>query len=140
MSTEVTIERSNPEVGYLAEEVFKTNAFTQTIKAGNVLYFSGVGPLRGGFKNMQVVGEGDMRAQVEWVLEVLKRCLAEHGATFHNLVAETIYTTNIEELVKVMDVRRRFFGEDAPTSTLVEVQRLIHPQQLVEINGIAVLE
>jgi 2-iminobutanoate/2-iminopropanoate deaminase len=89
---------------------------------------------------MQLVGEGDMHAQVEWTLEVLKRCLAEHDATFHNLVAEAIYTTNIEEVLKVWDVRRRFFGEDAPTSTLVEVKRLFHPQQMVEVTGIAVLE
>ena len=140
MSTQVNIERSNPEVGYLANEVFKTFAFTQTIKAGNTLYFSGVAPLKGDLKNMQLVGEGDMHAQVEWTLEVLKRCLAQHGATFHNLVAETIYTTNIEDLLKVMDVRGRFFGEDSPTSTLVEVKRLFHPQQMVEITGIAVLE
>jgi 2-iminobutanoate/2-iminopropanoate deaminase len=140
MSTQVNIERSNPEVGYLANEVFKTFAFTQTIKAGNTLYFSGVAPQKGDLKNMQLVGEGDMHAQVEWTLEVLKRCLAQHGATFHNLVAETIYTTNIEDLLKVMDVCGRFFGEDSPTSTLVEVKRLFHPQQMVEITGIAVLE
>lgn len=140
MSTEGNIERSNPEVGYLADEVFKTFAFTQTIKAGRTLYLSGVAPLKGDLKTMQLVGEGDMRAQLEWTLEVLKRCLAAHGATFHNLVAETIYTTNIEELLKVWDVRGRFFGEESPTSTLVEVKRLFHPQQMVEINGIAVLE
>ena len=140
MSKEVKIERRNPEVGYFAEEIFKTNAFTQTIKVGNTLYLAGTAPMKGGFKDMELVGEGDMRAQLEWTLEVLKRCLAEYGATFHNWVAETIYTTNIEELLKVIDVRRRFFGEDSPTSTLVEVKRLFHPQQMVEISGIAVLE
>jgi hypothetical protein len=55
-------------------------------------------------------------------------------------VAETLYTTNIEELLKVWDVRRRFFDEDVPTSTLVEVKRLFHPQQMFEISGIAVLD
>jgi 2-iminobutanoate/2-iminopropanoate deaminase len=39
------IERSNPAVGYIAEEVFKPYAFTQTIKAGNTLYLSGIAPL-----------------------------------------------------------------------------------------------
>jgi len=140
MSTEVNIERSNPEVGYLADGVFKTFFFTQTIKAGKTLYFSGIAPIKGDLKNMQLVGEGDMRAQIVWTHEVLKRCLAEYSATFHNWVAETLYTTNIEELLKVWDVRRRFFDEDVPTSTLVEVKRLFHPQQMFEISGIAVLE
>ena len=34
------ITRSNPDVGYIAEEVFQTYAFTQNIRAGNTLYLS----------------------------------------------------------------------------------------------------
>ena len=134
------IERSNPDVGYLAEEVFKTFAFTQTIKAGNTLYFSGVTPLRGDLTNLEVVGAGDLRAQVEWALEVIQRLLAAEGATFRNFVAQTVYTTDIAELVKVADVFTRFFGEQSPTSTWLEVEALFHPQQMVEISGIAVLD
>lgn len=134
------ISRSNPAVGYLDEEVFTGNAFTQTIRAGNTLYLSGIAPLRGGFKNLEVVGAGDLRAQVEWVLEVMKRCLAAEGATFRNLVAQTVYTTNMAELVKLADLFRRVYGEYAPTSTWVEIRGLFHPQQMVEISGIAVLE
>ena len=134
------IERSNPAVGYMAEEVFTTYAFTQTIRAGNTLYLSGIAPLRGDLKNLELVGAGDIRAQVEWTLEVLKRCLAAQGATFRNWVAQTVYTTNIAELAKSADVFRRVFGEYTPTSTWVEIKGLFHPQQMVEINGIAVVE
>ena len=140
-ATPAAIERSNPDVGGFAEEVFTTFAFTQTIKAGNTLYFSGVAPLRGGLANMEVVGEGDLQAQVEWVLEVIQRLLEAEGATFRNFVAQTVYTTDIAELVKIAaDVFTRFFGEHAPTSTWLEVKALFHPQQMVEISGIAVLD
>jgi 2-iminobutanoate/2-iminopropanoate deaminase len=98
------IVRSNPDIGYFAQEVFDRFAFTQTIKAGNLVFLSGVTPLRGDLTNLELVGEGDLRAQAEWVLEVLRRCLAEEGATFHNLVAETVYTTDIRKLVEVADV------------------------------------
>jgi 2-iminobutanoate/2-iminopropanoate deaminase len=134
------IERSNPDVGYLAEEVFTTFAFTQTIKAGNTLYLSGVTPLRGDLQHLEGVGAGDLRAQVAWVLEVIRRCLAAEGATFRNFVAQTVYTTDITELAGIADVFTSTFGDHAPTSTWVEVSKLFHPQQLVEINGIAVLE
>jgi len=134
------IERSNPAVGYMAEEVFKTYAFTQTIKAGNTLYLSGVAPLKGDLKSLELVGEGDMRAQIEWILEVLKRCLAAEGATFRNWVAQTVYVTSVTEFVKAAEVFNRVFGEHTPTSTLVEVKGLFHPQQMIEINGIAVLD
>ena len=134
------IERSNPAVGYLADEVFKTYAFTQTIKAGNTLYLSGIAPLKGDLKNLELVGEGNMRAQIEWILAVLKRCLAAEGATFRNWVAQTVYVTSVAEFVKEADVFTQVFGEHTPTSTLVEVKGLFHPQQMIEINGIAVLD
>ena len=134
------IKRSNPAVGYMAEEVFKTYAFTQTIKAGNTLYLSGIAPLKGDLKNLELVGAGNMRAQTEWILAVLKRCLAAEGATFRNWVAQTVYVTSVAEFVKATDVFTQFFGDHTPTSTLVEVKGLFHPQQLIEINGIAVLD
>jgi enamine deaminase RidA (YjgF/YER057c/UK114 family) len=70
----------------------------------------------------------------------MKRCLEAEGATFRNLVAQTVYTTNMAELVKLADLFRRVYGEYAPTSTWVEIRGLSHPQQMVEISGIAVLE
>jgi 2-iminobutanoate/2-iminopropanoate deaminase len=134
------IVRSNPDVGYLAEEVFERFAFTHSIKAGNLLFLSGVTPLRGDLSNLEVVGEGDLRAQVEFVLEVLERSLAQEGATFRNFVAQTVYTTDIRQLVEISDVFPPIFGPDSPTSTWVEVSGLFHPQQMVEISGIAVLD
>ena len=134
------IERRYPDVGYLAEEVFRTFAFAHTIRAGNTLYLSGVAPLRGGLKEMEVVGVGNLRAQLEWVLEVLRRSLAAEGATFRNWVAQTVYVTDIAELARVADVFLPFYGEHPPTSTWVEVKALFHPEQMVEISGIAVLD
>ena len=133
------IERSNPAVGYLADEVFKTNAFTQTIKAGHTLYLSGIAPLKGDLKNLELVGEGNMR-RIRVDLALLKSCLAAEGATFRNWVAQTVYVTSVAEFMKAAEVCNQVFGEHTPTSTLVEVKGLFHPQQMIEINGIAVLD
>ena len=134
------ITRSNPDVGYIADEVFQTYAFTQNIKAGNTLYLSGVTPLKGDLENVEVVGAGDMRAQVAQTLEIVKRCLAAEGATFKNWVAQTVYTTNMAELQKTADVFREAFGGYSPTSTWVEIKGLFHPEQMIEISGIAILD
>ena len=134
------IKRSNPDVGYLAEDVYKQFSFSQMIKAGNTLYLSGVGPFTTSAGDLVLVGEGDPRAQLEWVLEVIQRCLAAEGATFRNWVAQTVYTTSIADLEPAADSFRRVMAEHTPTSTWVEVKGLFHPKQVVEINGIAVLE
>ena len=134
------IKRSNPELGYLTKDVYQTFAFTQMIRAGSTLYLSGVAPFTSSTGNLELVGEGDPRAQLERVLELIERCLAAEGATFRNWVAQTVYTTSIADLEPVADTFRRFMGEHTPTSTWVEVKGLFHPKQVVEINGIAVLE
>jgi enamine deaminase RidA (YjgF/YER057c/UK114 family) len=69
----------------------------------------------------------------------LRRCLAEQGATFHHFVSQTVYTTDIDELAKHADVFATAFAGEAPTATWLQVERLFHPAQLLEISGIAVL-
>ena len=50
--------RSNPDVGYIAEEVFQTFEFTQNIKVGNTLYLSGVILLQGISKTLKLSARG----------------------------------------------------------------------------------
>src|SRR5262249_36646806 len=108
--TALVIKRSNPEVGYLPDDVYKTFSFSQVIKAGTTLYLSGVAPLTTRDGTLELVGEGNPRAQLEWVLEVIQRCLASEGATFHNWVAQTVYTTNLAALEAVADAFRHVMG------------------------------
>jgi 2-iminobutanoate/2-iminopropanoate deaminase len=108
--------------------------------AGDTLYLSGVAPLKGDLASLELVGDGDMRAQIEWCLEVIKRCLATEGGAFHNWVAQTVYTPIWQSWSRSQTPFGRVFGDSTPTSTVVEVKALLHPQQMVEIAGVAVLE
>ncbi len=134
------ITRSNPNVDYIADDIFQTYGFTQNIRAGNTLYLSGVAPFKGNLEHVEVVGIGDIRAQVAHILEVIKRCLAAEGATFENWVAQTVYTTNMAELQRTADIFREAFGGYSPTSTWVEIKGLFVPEQMVEISGTAILD
>ena len=51
----------------------------------------------------------------------------------------TIYVRNMEDRVKIVPIRARFFGEALPASTIVEVSKLAHPDLLIEIEAIAVI-
>ena len=85
----------------------------------------------------EVVGQGDMRAQIRQTGENIKAALAAAGATLRDVVKTNTYVTDIEEFFKHTDVRMEYFGA-LPTSTTVEVRRLAHPDLLVEIEVIAV--
>jgi enamine deaminase RidA (YjgF/YER057c/UK114 family) len=87
-----------------------------------------------------VVGVGDMAAQIEQVGRNIQACLAAAGASLSDLVRTTTYTTDIEEYFKHVEVRMRYFGAGMPTSTTVEVRRLSHPDFLVEVEAMAVVE
>jgi enamine deaminase RidA (YjgF/YER057c/UK114 family) len=48
--------------------------------------------------------------------------------------------TDIDEFFKHPDVRGDVFGQSLPTSTTVEVRRLSHPDLMVEIEAIAMID
>ena len=87
----------------------------------------------------EVVGKGDMRAQIRQTGENIKAALTAAGASLNDIVKTNTYVTNIEEFFKHTDVRMEYFGA-MPTSTTIEVSKLAHPDLLVEIEVVAVLD
>jgi len=132
------ITRTNPDVGYMDDSVFEAFAFTQIVRADKTIYLSGIAPLTGTADSMQIVGAGDMAAQVTFVLDILERCLENEGVGFEQLVAVTVYATDIGALAAEAPLFAKRFATFAPTSTWVEISKLIHPDQLIEITAIAV--
>jgi len=86
------------------------------------------------------VGKGDMRAQIQQVRENIKTCLEAAGATLGDIVKTNTYVTSFDESQKHGDMRLRYFGPASPTSTTVEVRRLAHPDFMIEIEAIAVID
>ena len=86
-----------------------------------------------------VVGRGDMRAQIERVGKNVQQCLAAAGARLDDLVKTTTYVTDIEEFFKHAEIRMQYFGPALPTSTTVEVRRLSHADFMVEVEAMAVI-
>ena len=84
-----------------------------------------------------VVGKGDMRAQIRQVGENIKAALAAAGATLADVVKSNTYVTDMDEYFRHVDVRMEYLGPAMPTSTTVEVRRLAHADFLVEIEVVA---
>lgn len=91
-------------------------------------------------KNGNIVGPRDMRAQIKQVGENLRNALEAAGATLNDLVKTTTFVTDIDEFFKHVDVRHDYLGVNLPASTTVEVRRLSHPDLMVEIEAVALLE
>jgi enamine deaminase RidA (YjgF/YER057c/UK114 family) len=86
-----------------------------------------------------LVGKGDMRAQMRQVYGNIAAALEAAGGTFENVVRTTTFVTSLEEYFKAIDTRWEFMKGDPPTSTTVEISRLAHPDAIIEIEAFAVL-
>lgn len=87
-----------------------------------------------------IVGAGDMGAQATQVFENLKAALQVVGADFSHVVKFTIFTTDMEQLPRLREVRDRYIDpRTPPASTAVEVRRLFHPDIMLEIEAVAVV-
>lgn len=86
-----------------------------------------------------IVGPGDMRAQLEQTFKNLELCLKAAGAGWADVVKTNTYVTDYEAFSKCSDVRMRFFGVAGPTSTTIQISRLAQDGAMVEIELIAVV-
>jgi enamine deaminase RidA (YjgF/YER057c/UK114 family) len=86
-----------------------------------------------------LVGKGDIRAQMEQTFKNLDLCLRAAGATWADVVKTNTYVTDYVEFSKHSDVRIRYLGVATPTSTTVQISRLADPDAMVEIEMIAVV-
>ena len=84
--------------------------------------------------------EGDMAAQIALALDNFETVLGEAGMTFANVVRLDYYTTDMDAFLASHSVlaSRLTDANIQPVSTLLGVARLVLPQLLVEIDGIAV--
>ena len=85
----------------------------------------------------KVVGEGDIEAQVEKVLENIRTVLSGFGGRMEDIYTLTHHVTNIEEFMTTGHIRTRYFNPPYPVTTTVEVSRLYNSALMVEITGSA---
>lgn len=87
----------------------------------------------------QPVHRGDMRAQLRQCCENIGRALRAVGGDYADVVKTTTFTTDVEEYHRVNDERAKYFKSDLPTSALIGVVRLAHPDLMVELEVMAVI-
>jgi len=115
----------------------KDFGYSQAVLIDKTLYVSGSVAVDA---NGRLVAPGDMAGQMRAAYANIRRTLAAHGADFDEVVKETIYTTDMDALLKSSDVRFDYYDKERlPTASWVQVQRLVDPGFLVEIEVVAEL-
>jgi enamine deaminase RidA (YjgF/YER057c/UK114 family) len=86
------------------------------------------------------VAPGDYAAQARLVMANLRAALLAAGTDLTGVVKFTVYVASTEraDLVTVWDVVRAAFGDHDAPSTLLGITVLGYPDQLVEVEAVAV--
>lgn len=111
---------------YANEKIEKQFGYASAVRAGDTLHVSGI------------PASGDMASALERVYARLSSVLAAHGLDHRHVVKETLFATNIDAVVANLEVRKRFYKGETPAASWVQVERLVMPQAVLEVEVTAV--
>jgi enamine deaminase RidA (YjgF/YER057c/UK114 family) len=110
--------------------------YASVAPAGGLVFTAGACPLDA---SGATIAPGDLEAQTRQTLDNLEPALRAAGSSLDDVLKTTVYVVAEErtQLVQVFDVVEERFGSARPPSTLLGVSFLGYPDQLVEIEAIA---
>jgi enamine deaminase RidA (YjgF/YER057c/UK114 family) len=82
---------------------------------------------------------GDAYQQAKFILLKIERTLLEAGARLSDVVRTRMFVTDISRWEEIGRAHAEAFGDIRPAATMVEVQRLVNPGHLVEIEVDAII-
>ena len=87
-----------------------------------------------------MVAPGDVSGQTAQVMANLEESLRAAGSGLHDVLKTTVYvaSSDRDDLVAAWNVVRAAFGDHDAPSTLLGVAVLGYPDQLVEVEAVAV--
>jgi len=111
-------------------------AYSRAVRVGDRVFVAGSTALtaRG-----VVEGKGDMYRQTRSTMDTIFAALAQAGAAREDLVYTKTYLTDLSGAADYARAWLEALGEVRPTSTLLGIPALIHPEMMIEIEAEAIV-
>jgi len=106
--------------------------YCRALRAGDHIYVTGTVPL-GSDGEPHALDDG--YGQAKRCLEIIESAIAELGASREHIVRTRMFVTDISRWEEYSRAHAEFFGEHRPTTTMVEVRKLIGDEFLIEIEA-----
>ena len=110
--------------------------FSRAVRVGPYISIGGTAPVG---PDGKTVGVGDVAAQTQQCIEIIKAALEQAGSGLHDVVRTRIILTDIENWKAAIDVRKEYFRDVRPVDTIMAVNRFVNPEWLIEIEADAVI-
>ena len=109
--------------------------YCRAVKIGNIVEVAGTVAIVDGEK----VKADDAYAQTHNIIERISVVLQDAGATLSDVIRTRIFTTNMSHFDDIARAHGSFFKDIKPTTGIYEINGLVSPDYLVEIEFTAVL-
>lgn len=106
--------------------------YCDAVRFGDLLFISGVPPTDAAGR----VVSDDVAEQTRQVFRNMKLVLDAAGASFADILKVTVYLLDVNDRTRINPVRKEFFGNARPASTLIGVSELAIPGMKVEIEAV----
>ena len=111
--------------------------YSRAVRIGNVIEVAGTTALD---EAGNLVGADNPYEQTRYIITKIEKALSQAGATLKDIVRTRIFTTDISRWEEIGRAHGEYFREIKPVSTMVEVNSLINPEMLIEIEVTAILQ
>jgi enamine deaminase RidA (YjgF/YER057c/UK114 family) len=141
LAEEVTMKDANRTKEYLpGTERQSSRGYSPAVitRGGRTVYLAG----HGGYSDESgKTYPGDFDAQVRIAFERIRSVLAKAGGTLDDIVSMTVFIVDMKNGDRFTELRRSFFSEGCyPGSALIGIKELAHPEMMLEIQAIAVID
>lgn len=109
--------------------------YCRAVRVGNIIEVAGTTAVD---ENGATIGINDAYAQTHYILQKIEKALQQAGASMANVVRTRMFVTNISQWEAIGRAHGEFFATIKPAATMVEVNALINPELLIEIEATAI--
>ena len=109
--------------------------YCRALRSGDRVFVTGTASVE---EDGSVHAMGDGYAQAVRCLEIIRAALEDLGADLTSVVRTRMFVTDIARWESFGRAHAEFFADHPPTTSMIEVSRLIHPDMLIEIEADAI--
>ncbi len=104
--------------------------YSRAVRVGNLIEVSGTTSVDGD----QIIGKGNVYEQTKFIFQKIEKALQLAGSGLQDVVRTRMYVIDISKWEEIGKAHAEFFNKIKPAATMVEVNALINPELLIEIE------
>jgi enamine deaminase RidA (YjgF/YER057c/UK114 family) len=110
--------------------------YSRAVRVGNIVEVAGTTAVD---ERGEIIGVNNPYEQTKYILQKIKKALAEAGASLKDVTRTRMFVTDISKWEEIGRAHGEFFREIKPAASMIEVKGLISPGLLVEIEVTAII-